>query len=77
MEKIKELILDQIYYVIKSTSYKLVGFQIIDKNIKVGQIIKIQKENRIKNIVIETITKIDDGRYNIQNSNICITIKRK
>jgi len=75
MEQIKEI--SSIgFKIVKSTSKKLIGYQIIDEKITVGKKLKLKKEDKYKSIFVDTIIKVNDKTYHILNSNIGIIIKK-
>jgi len=63
------------FKVIQSTSNKLIGCN-INGIINVGEKYNLYKNNKeFKEILIETIIKIDNNKFHILNSNIGIIIK--
>jgi len=77
MDTIKELDISTGYRISKSTTSKLLGFNLIGNLVKVGVKLKLEKEGKLKSIDVGSIVKIDGTTYHILNSNIGIIIKKK
>ena len=74
---INNLKLDGTYYIVNSTNKKLIGYKILNNNIKTHEDLIIKKGTKKKEIDINYIRSLSNKNYYLSNSNISLIIHNK